>query len=176
MMSQCAAVSLGELQYEHRVMFVDFILERALRKVPASRKGADNAPFAGRGAPRAARSLGALQAHRYAPRAPLALPLTPHHITPPVLSLPQPPPTPIGPVITETLAALLPEPLSLELLNAQYVQQHPGDARAVFAAARAANVLRAPRGEVEDTLFGVFAPEMQLDIKVRPHRALSNIC
>ncbi|KZT00643.1 NMDA receptor-regulated protein 1a [Laetiporus sulphureus 93-53] len=82
-----------------------------------------------------------------------------------VASLPQSPPAPMGPVVSEALTKLLPEELSLELYNSQYLQRHSTDARAILACAKVSHLLQAPRGEVEDATFAVLNPDVKLDIK-----------
>ncbi|KAH9928580.1 NMDA receptor-regulated protein 1a [Amylocystis lapponica] len=87
------------------------------------------------------------------------------HFKQTVSSLPQPPPTPIGPVLTAAVADLLPDEQSLDLYNSQYLQQHPSDARAVLAAAKVSRQLQAPLEDVESAVFGLLNPEVQLDLK-----------
>lgn len=85
----------------------------------------------------------------------------------PANSLPQSPPTPIGPLLTESLATLLPDEVALETFNSQYLQRHSTSAQAILASAKVLLKLDAPRGEVESTVFTVFGPEVVgLNIKV----------
>jgi hypothetical protein len=83
-----------------------------------------------------------------------------------VSALPEIPPEPIGPILTETLSSLLPDELSLETFNAQYLQRHPTDPKAVIAAAKVSRTLDAPLEEVEAAVFNVLNPEVRLDVKV----------
>jgi len=82
-----------------------------------------------------------------------------------VSSLPQTPPVPIGPALTEFLSATFPEDISLETYNSQYLQKHSSSGPAVLAAAKVSHMLGASREEVEAVLFTTFAAEAQLDIK-----------
>jgi hypothetical protein len=61
---------------------------------------------------------------------------------------------------------ILPEEISLETYNSQYLQKHSSSGSAVLAAAKVSRMLGAPREEVEAVLFTTFAAESQLDIKV----------
>ena len=73
----------------------------------------------------------------------------------------------MSPVVADALKELLPEEVSLETYNSQYLQQHSTSPRAVLAAARAAQILGAPLAEVENTAFAVLSGEVELGIKVR---------
>jgi len=81
-----------------------------------------------------------------------------------VSSLPQIPPEPIGPLVTESLPRLIPEGMTLETYNSQYLQQHSASARAILASAKVSQKLESPREEVETLLFGVLKDEVQLSI------------
>lgn len=83
-----------------------------------------------------------------------------------VSSLPQEPPAPIGPVISQSISKLLPADVALDTFNSQYLQKHPGSPRASLAFAKALKILDAPVEEIESTLFGLLHPEANLDIKV----------
>ncbi|PCH44761.1 N-terminal acetyltransferase A auxiliary subunit [Wolfiporia cocos MD-104 SS10] len=87
------------------------------------------------------------------------------HLRRTISSAPQPPPAPIGPVVTAAVSELLPEGVSLEHFSSQYLQRHPANPLAILASARISHLLQAPREEVESALFGVFNPEVQLDIR-----------
>ncbi|KAI0084740.1 NMDA receptor-regulated protein 1-domain-containing protein [Irpex rosettiformis] len=87
------------------------------------------------------------------------------HFRKTVSSLPQPPPAPIGPALTESLQSLLPDEVALETFNSQYLQKHPGDSRAALAFAKALRVLQTPLEEIENVLFDQLRPENTLDIK-----------
>ncbi|KAI0938433.1 hypothetical protein AcW1_001835 [Taiwanofungus camphoratus] len=82
-----------------------------------------------------------------------------------VSSLPQMPPEPIGPVIAEALTSLIPEEITLEVFNSEYLQQYPANAKVILASAKVSHQLQAPRTEVEDAIFGILNPEVSLDIK-----------
>jgi len=82
-----------------------------------------------------------------------------------VSSLPQLPPAPIGPVLTESLSSILPDEISLETFNSQYLQKHSSSAAAVLAAAQVSRKLDAAREEVEAILFTTLKGDVQLDIK-----------
>jgi len=77
--------------------------------------------------------------------------------------LPEPIPAPIGPVVAESIASLLPEEVSLELFNSQYLQKHSSSPMAVLAHAKVAQILGAPREEVEEILFTVLRQPVELD-------------
>ncbi|CCM05111.1 uncharacterized protein FIBRA_07318 [Fibroporia radiculosa] len=80
-------------------------------------------------------------------------------------SAPQPPPEPVGSVVSNALARLLPVELSLELFNAQYLQRHSIDAASILAAAKVSRILPVPREEIESTVFGILNPDVRPDIK-----------
>ncbi|CAL1708693.1 unnamed protein product [Somion occarium] len=83
-----------------------------------------------------------------------------------VLSLPQPPPEPIGPVLAEALDKLLSPEVSLETYNSQYLQQHSTSARSILASAKVLHLLGAtPAEEIDNTIFNIFNPEVQVDIE-----------
>ncbi|KAJ7755344.1 NMDA receptor-regulated protein 1-domain-containing protein [Mycena maculata] len=81
-----------------------------------------------------------------------------------VSSLPEPPQV-VGPILTESIAKLLPDEVSYEAFNSQYLQRHSASAPAVLAAAQVMVKLQAPRDQVEDTVFTVLGAEVLLDIK-----------
>lgn len=83
-----------------------------------------------------------------------------------VSSLPQEPPSPIGPVLSEAGAELLPADTPLDTFNSQFLQKHPGSPRSTLAFAKALRVLGAPIEEVESSLFGLLHTEANLDVKV----------
>lgn len=78
------------------------------------------------------------------------------------------PPAPIGFVFTEAIAKHIPDDLSLETFNSQYLQRHSTESQAVLASAKVLQKLNAPLSEVEETAFSLFGPEVRLDIPVRP--------
>ena len=83
-----------------------------------------------------------------------------------VSALPQPPPTPIGPILNEWLTTLFPEELSIDTFNSQYLQRHSTSAPAVLAVANVSWMLDASREELETILFATLDENVQLDIKV----------
>ncbi|GJE86494.1 NMDA receptor-regulated protein 1 [Phanerochaete sordida] len=87
------------------------------------------------------------------------------HFKKTVSCLPQEPPAPIGPVLSQSTSKLIATDVALDIYNSQYLQKHPGSPRATFAFARALKVLGAPIDEVENTLFGLLHPEANLDVK-----------
>jgi hypothetical protein len=80
-------------------------------------------------------------------------------------------------VVSGALDALFPGEMSLETYNAQYLQRHPTEARAVLGAAKGLQILGSPKDEVEGVLFGTLNPEMDLPLKVsccrRPQRRVN---
>jgi peptide alpha-N-acetyltransferase len=103
---------------------------------------------------------------------------------PEVSSLAEPPQV-LGPILTESLAKLLPDEVSLETFNSQYLQRHSASAPAILAVAKVLVKLQTPREQVEETLFTAFDGTASLDIKVgatylstplRRGHALSTLC
>ncbi|KAF8067854.1 NMDA receptor-regulated protein 1-domain-containing protein [Lyophyllum atratum] len=88
------------------------------------------------------------------------------HFRQAVSALPQPPPAPIGPLVTEALAQLLSDEVSLDTYNSQYLQRHAPNPRAVLAAAKVARALQAPLQDVEATMFSALGADSKLDIPV----------
>ncbi|KAF8970163.1 NMDA receptor-regulated protein 1-domain-containing protein [Flammula alnicola] len=80
-------------------------------------------------------------------------------------SLPQTPPAPIGPVFIDALSKLLPDELSLETFNSQYLQRHSSNPQAVLAAAKVLQRLNAPLAETENAVFSLFGADVKLDIQ-----------
>ncbi|KAF9527491.1 NMDA receptor-regulated protein 1-domain-containing protein [Crepidotus variabilis] len=68
-------------------------------------------------------------------------------------------------VFSETLTQLVPEGLSLETLNSQYLQKHGSDGKALLAVAKAMNILNAPQEELDSTVFGIVAEGVKVDVK-----------
>ncbi|KZV98700.1 N-terminal acetyltransferase A, auxiliary subunit [Exidia glandulosa HHB12029] len=69
--------------------------------------------------------------------------------------------TEVSDVVRTSLAALFPQDVASEVFTSQYLQRHSSSPRAVTAVARAASSLT----EAEELLFGLFKPEVSLDIK-----------
>ncbi|KAH8116094.1 NMDA receptor-regulated protein 1a [Phellopilus nigrolimitatus] len=82
-----------------------------------------------------------------------------------VSSLAQPLAQPLDSVISSALSTLIPADLALDTFNSQYLQRHSTSATAALAAAQVLHRLKAPREEVESTVFGILAPETVVDIK-----------
>jgi len=53
----------------------------------------------------------------------------------------------------------------LDTFNSQYLQRHSSSWEAILAVAEVYVKLNAPISEIESTVFGVLAPEVDLDIK-----------
>lgn len=85
------------------------------------------------------------------------------HLRNTVSSLPEPIPAPVGPVLAESIASLLPAEVSLELFNSQYLQKHSSSPMAIVAHAKVAQILKAPQDEVDSILFTVLKEPVQLD-------------
>jgi len=81
-------------------------------------------------------------------------------------SLPQQPPAPIGPAVTEAAAKLVPEDVSLETFNSQYLQRQSTSPKAILASAKAIQRIgTSPIEEIESTVFGILNPDVTLDHK-----------
>lgn len=83
-----------------------------------------------------------------------------------VSSTPETSPEPVGPVVKDALAKLLPDEVSLEHFNTQYLQKHSTDGRAILASVKVSRLLNAPADQVESSIFAVFNPETTFDLKV----------
>lgn len=83
-----------------------------------------------------------------------------------VSALPQQPPTPIGPALSEALEKLLPGDVTLETFNSQYLQTHSTSPAAVLASAKALHLFQSPIEEIENLLFDQLRPEFSLDVRV----------
>ncbi|KAJ7512093.1 NMDA receptor-regulated protein 1-domain-containing protein [Mycena galericulata] len=81
-----------------------------------------------------------------------------------VSALPQPPQA-VGPILAESMAKLLPDEVSFETFNSQYLQRHSASAPVILAVAKVMVKLQTPRDQVDDTLFSVFGTEVSLDLK-----------
>ncbi|KAJ6449420.1 NMDA receptor-regulated protein 1-domain-containing protein [Mycena vitilis] len=80
-----------------------------------------------------------------------------------VSSVSEPSPV-VGPVLTELASKLLPDEVSLETFNSQYLQHHSTSAPAILAVAKVMAKLQTPREQVEETLFTAFEETATLDI------------
>ncbi|KAG2046531.1 N-terminal acetyltransferase A, auxiliary subunit [Suillus hirtellus] len=85
------------------------------------------------------------------------------HLRNTVSSLPEPIPAPVGPILAQSIASLLPAEVSLELFNSQYLQKHSSSPMAIVAHAKVAQILKAPQDEVDSILFTVLKEPVQLD-------------
>jgi peptide alpha-N-acetyltransferase len=81
-------------------------------------------------------------------------------------SLPTPPPSPVGAVVSGALDSLITREVTLEAYNAQYLQRHSDNASAVLGAARGLQTLGSPRDEIEGVVLGTLNPEVDLPLKV----------
>lgn len=84
-----------------------------------------------------------------------------------VSSLSQMPPDPIGTVLKSALSDLLPEEVSLETFNSQYLQRHSTSCKAILASTKVLHKLGTPVAEIESTAFGSLNPEVSSDFAVR---------
>ncbi|KAJ7135988.1 NMDA receptor-regulated protein 1-domain-containing protein [Mycena epipterygia] len=75
------------------------------------------------------------------------------------------PPQAVAPILAESMSKLLPDEVSFETFNSQYLQRHSTSAPAILAVAKVLVKLQAPRDQVEDTLFTATGAEVPLDIK-----------
>ena len=86
-------------------------------------------------------------------------------------TLPLPPPAPVETAISDALATIATDEMTLEAYNVQYLQRHSGNAGAVLGAAKGLQILGGSRDEVEGIVFGILNPEVDLSLKVS-HRWL----
>jgi len=80
-------------------------------------------------------------------------------------SLPSMPLLPVGVVVSGALETLITREMTLETYNAQYLQRHSINGRAVLGAARGLQTLGSPRDEIEGVVFGVLNPGVDLPLK-----------
>ncbi|KII91268.1 hypothetical protein PLICRDRAFT_38004 [Plicaturopsis crispa FD-325 SS-3] len=71
----------------------------------------------------------------------------------------------IRPVVADALSKTLPEDVSPDTFNSQYLQRHSNLSSPVLASAKASRLLGAPLDEVESTVFTTLGPDTDLDIK-----------
>ncbi|KAF7289948.1 hypothetical protein MIND_01370000 [Mycena indigotica] len=74
-----------------------------------------------------------------------------------------PPETQGAALLSEIASRLLPDQVSIEVFNSQYLQSHSEDSAAVLAVANVLVALKSPLDQVEETLFTAF--NASLDIK-----------
>ncbi|KAF7350445.1 hypothetical protein MVEN_01349700 [Mycena venus] len=75
------------------------------------------------------------------------------------------PPQVVSPILTESIAKLLPDEVSVETFNSQYLQRHSTSGPAILAVAKVLVKLQTPREQVEETLFTALEGTASLDIK-----------
>jgi len=73
---------------------------------------------------------------------------------------------PVGVVVSGALETLITREMTLEAHNAQYLQRHPVNGRAILGAARGLQILGSPRDEIEGVVFGAMNPGVDLPLKV----------
>lgn len=88
------------------------------------------------------------------------------HFKSTISSLPQLSQEPVGSIISETLNLIIPDTVSPETYNSQYLQKYPSSATSILSVAKvAAQILQAPQGEVEKIAFGALSEGVLLDIQ-----------
>ncbi|KAH9932197.1 NMDA receptor-regulated protein 1-domain-containing protein [Fomitopsis serialis] len=83
------------------------------------------------------------------------------------------PPEPMGPVVKDALAKLLPDELSLEHFNAQYQQKHSSSGKAILASAKVSRLLSAPVEQIEALSSVCSTRTCRLISRLRSTRSLS---
>ncbi|KIL63536.1 hypothetical protein M378DRAFT_164431 [Amanita muscaria Koide BX008] len=88
------------------------------------------------------------------------------HFKSTISSLPQLPQEPVGSIISETVNLIIPDTVSPETYNSQYLQRYPSSATSILSVAKvAAQILQVPQGEVEKIAFGALDEGVLLDIQ-----------
>ncbi|KAM6492442.1 NMDA receptor-regulated protein 1 domain containing protein [Amanita muscaria] len=88
------------------------------------------------------------------------------HFKSTISSLPQLPQEPVGSIISEIVNLIIPDTVSPETYNSQYLQRYPSSATSILSVAKvAAQILQAPQGEVEKIAFGALSEGVLLDIQ-----------
>ncbi|KIY45057.1 N-terminal acetyltransferase A, auxiliary subunit [Fistulina hepatica ATCC 64428] len=82
-----------------------------------------------------------------------------------VSKLPQAPPQPIGPALAKAVISFIPDEISLETFNSQYLQKHSMSAPAILACAEVQHKLSTPREDMENTVFTALGPDVHLSIE-----------
>lgn len=72
-------------------------------------------------------------------------------------------------MLTAALAKLFPEEAALATFNSQYLQRHSTSAKAILASARVLRIIGSPAEEIDNTVFSVFNPEVDLNVTVSPN-------
>jgi N-alpha-acetyltransferase 15/16, NatA auxiliary subunit len=80
-------------------------------------------------------------------------------------SLPEKPSGPVGEILGENI---LPEGLSVETYHSQFLQKHSHSASALLSCAQAAQILEAPKEEVESIIFSSLEEPVEGSIEVFP--------
>ncbi len=84
------------------------------------------------------------------------------------LSLSEKPSQDVLAAASSAILKLLPDEVSLEVFNSQYLQLHSSRADAILAAAKVSRALDAPREEVEASLFNAVSANVELKLEVSP--------
>ncbi|EPQ53593.1 N-terminal acetyltransferase A, auxiliary subunit [Gloeophyllum trabeum ATCC 11539] len=71
----------------------------------------------------------------------------------------------LEPVVSASLQELIPDTVSLETYNSQYLQRHSTSPKAILASARALRRLEAPVEEIENTVFSLLNAEIEVTVK-----------
>ncbi|TFK49358.1 N-terminal acetyltransferase A, auxiliary subunit [Heliocybe sulcata] len=71
----------------------------------------------------------------------------------------------IRPAVIASVQELIPDEMSLDTYNSQYLQTHTTSANAILSCARASHRLEAPLAEIEDLVFTLFHADVDLDVK-----------
>ena len=66
------------------------------------------------------------------------------------------------------LGKLIPNELSPNAFNAQYLQHHPSHGDAILAAAKVSRMLGASREEIESALFNAVNANVEISLEVSP--------
>jgi N-alpha-acetyltransferase 15/16, NatA auxiliary subunit len=68
--------------------------------------------------------------------------------------------------MASTSSAWIPDEISLEAFNSNFLQRHSSSASAILAVAKVHRATKAPQDVVDNTLFTLFTPDVHLDVKV----------
>uniref|UniRef100_A0A5K1JUL3 RTX-toxin n=1 Tax=Ganoderma boninense TaxID=34458 RepID=A0A5K1JUL3_9APHY len=81
------------------------------------------------------------------------------------LSLSEKPSEDTSSAASSAILKLLPDEVSMEVFNSQYLQRHSSRADAILAAAKVSRTLGAPREEVEASLFNALNADVELKLE-----------
>lgn len=81
-------------------------------------------------------------------------------------SLTEKPSENVAAAVSPLLSKLIPDEVSLELFNSQYLQTHSSRGDAILAAAQASRILDAPREDVEGAVFSALNADVELRLEV----------